>query len=332
VSDTIRKPLYPELLDGENTSEFPDVRGMGKNVSFLHHTHAENQNRRMRGSADRSKTNLFEVNLVEALVLYLVKNGYNGEKDIAVLTPYLAQLFLIKKALQKRFLVRIAEKDLDQLKRERLNDDSSQGAEEVFTYFINESLSKSVRVSTVDNFQGEEAKIIVLSLVRNSGSADIVDQPIGFVSSLNRINVMLSRAHYGMYIMGNANQLKLQSDMWSRVLATLEEKGLLGPAYDLTCQTHEDYHVSVKSAEEIYRTSPDGGCPRQCGARLPCGHVCPLTCHAYDAEHRITKCNAMCLRLRETCDHPCPARCGDVCPPCEVFVGSLTLKCGHEMS
>ncbi|KAJ8903393.1 hypothetical protein NDN08_004501 [Rhodosorus marinus] len=333
VSDTIRETLYPELLDGENTLEFPDVRGMGKNVFFLHHTHAENQHDRMSASSDRSKTNLFEVDLVEALVLYLVKNGYNGQKDIAVLTPYLAQLFLIKKALQRRIVVTLAEKDMDLLARERLDEDPSQGAQGVSTYFTNESLSQSVRVSTVDNFQGEEANIIVLSLVRNSGSPDVVDRPIGFVRNSNRINVMLSRARYGMYIMGNAYQLEFQSNMWSRILATLKEKGLLGAAYPLTCHTHKDYHVLVKSAEEFYRISPDGGCPRPCGVRLPsCGHICPLTCHAYDAEHRLTKCNAICLRLRETCDHSCPARCGEVCPPCQVFVGSLTLKCGHELS
>jgi len=331
ISDSIRDTLYPELLDGENTLEFPDVRGMGKNVFFLQHTHAENQYDRESVSTDKSKTNLFEVDLVEALVLYLVKNGYKGRNDIAVLTPYLAQLFLIKKALQRRLVVTLAERDLDLLAREHLDEDPNEGLEKGSTYLINEPLSECVRVSTVDNFQGEEANIIVLSLVRNSGSPDVVDRPIGFVRNLNRINVMLSRARYGMYIMGNAYQLEFQRDMWSRVLATLKEKGLLGEGYPLTCHTHKNYRVFVKSAEEFHRISPDGGCPRPCGVRLPCGHVCPLTCHAYDPEHRITKCNAACLRLRETCNHSCPARCGEDCPPCQVFVGSLTLKCGHEL-
>ncbi len=34
-------------------------------------------------------------------------------------------------------------------------------------------VGRAVRVATVDNFQGEEAKIIILSLTRNNSSGDI---------------------------------------------------------------------------------------------------------------------------------------------------------------
>ena len=48
---------------------------------------------------------------------------------------------------------------------------------------------KGVRVSTVDNFQGEENEIILLSLVRSN-----TDNKIGFLKMNNRICVALSRA------------------------------------------------------------------------------------------------------------------------------------------
>lgn len=52
-----RKTLYPYLEDHEVVSRYPDVRGMGKNMFFFHHTNAE-------GGADEesmSKYNTFEV-------------------------------------------------------------------------------------------------------------------------------------------------------------------------------------------------------------------------------------------------------------------------------
>ena len=48
---------------------------------------------------------------------------------------------------------------------------------------------KDVRVSSVDNFQGEENEIILLSLVRSN-----TDNEIGFLKMNNRICVALSRA------------------------------------------------------------------------------------------------------------------------------------------
>lgn len=37
-----------------------------------------------------------EAKLVAGLVLYLLKQGYTGQGDITVLTPYLGQLFVLK--------------------------------------------------------------------------------------------------------------------------------------------------------------------------------------------------------------------------------------------
>lgn len=50
---------------------------------------------------------------------------------------------------------------------------------------------KGVRVTVVDNFQGEENDIILLSLVRSNK-----ENKIGFLRTDNRICVALSRAKY----------------------------------------------------------------------------------------------------------------------------------------
>jgi helicase required for RNAi-mediated heterochromatin assembly 1 len=49
-----------------------------------------------------------------------------------------------------------------------------------------------VKITVLDNYQGEESKIILLSLVRNNNN-----DSIGFLGTENRICVALSRAKEG---------------------------------------------------------------------------------------------------------------------------------------
>ena len=53
-------------------------------------------------------------------------------------------------------------------------------------------------MSTVDNFQGEEADVVIVSLVRSNASGDI-----GFLKAPQRINVLLSRARSALVLIGN---------------------------------------------------------------------------------------------------------------------------------
>jgi superfamily I DNA and/or RNA helicase len=62
-----------------------------------------------------------------------------------------------------------------------------------------------VRITVVDNFQGEENDIILLSLVRSNKEARI-----GFLKIENRVCVALSRAKMGLYIIGKCWTSKLQ--------------------------------------------------------------------------------------------------------------------------
>jgi superfamily I DNA and/or RNA helicase len=48
-------------------------------------------------------------------------------------------------------------------------------------------------------YAGEEAKVVIISLVRCNSEGKA-----GFLSTTNRINVLLSRAQHGMYLIGNA--------------------------------------------------------------------------------------------------------------------------------
>lgn len=81
--------------------------------------------------------------------------------------------------------------------------------------------------------QGEESKIIILSLVRNNSKGKI-----GFLAMKNRINVLLSRAMHGMYILGNAESLRASSSsMWDSVLNELVTMDSLGTELEVILKT-----------------------------------------------------------------------------------------------
>ncbi len=68
-------------------SEYPNVLGMCHNTFFLDHDHLENQEVITKsgklsseaGGRVQSHFNQFEVEMIVALTLYLLKQGYKGE-------------------------------------------------------------------------------------------------------------------------------------------------------------------------------------------------------------------------------------------------------------
>jgi len=80
-----------------------------------------------------------------------------------------------------------------------------------------------MKIKVVDNYQGEESDIILLSLVRSNEEGTI-----GFLKSENRICVALSRAKYGLYIMGNMDNLYNSSNLWKKIKQTLVNQDSYG--------------------------------------------------------------------------------------------------------
>jgi hypothetical protein len=66
--------------------------------------------------------------------------------------------------------------------------------------------SHGVRIATIDNFQGEENQIIIVSLVRSNPK-----HIPGFLKVQNRVNVLLSRAKHAQYIIGNRETVRSSS-------------------------------------------------------------------------------------------------------------------------
>jgi DNA polymerase alpha-associated DNA helicase A len=68
---------------------------------------------------------------------------------------------------------------------------------------INEKYSYDLKISTVDNFQGQERAIIVISMVRSNDENDI-----GFMSEIRRMNVAITRCRKGLFIVGDSSTFR----------------------------------------------------------------------------------------------------------------------------
>lgn len=117
---------------------------------------------------EREGTNLS--NLDEArLVLHLFSSldeatkGLSKKSKVAVITPYLQQVVVIKRLFEATFGL---------------------------------SYNRFVEVSTVDSFQGKEANIVILSCVRAASRG----VGIGFLSDVQRMNVALTRAKDFLFV------------------------------------------------------------------------------------------------------------------------------------
>ncbi|KAG0698145.1 hypothetical protein DFH29DRAFT_943008 [Suillus ampliporus] len=333
ISSLIRNTLYPRLEDHELVRDYPPVRGIAKNVFFVTHSHRENE-----GAEDSaSKFNLYEVAMIRELVLYLLRQGcYSEEGDIVVLCAYLGQLAKLRDALANEVAIVIDERDQAAL-ADHEGDDENELSFGITIEHV--KVTRRVRLRTVDNYQGEEGRIVILSLVRNSGELDDemtalgfthgARPSIGFLKSENRTNVALSRAREGLFIFGNAANLSSRSRMWQHIIEELEGEEALGPALPIACHRHPETLEYVSKPGQLPQIAPDGGCMRPCDFRLNCGHMCPFKCHGDDQKHASVTCTQACTRLC-TRGHPCTKQCASPCGNCFFPEANVELPCGHS--
>ncbi|XP_038597724.1 regulator of nonsense transcripts 1-like, partial [Tachyglossus aculeatus] len=90
-------------------------------------------------------------------------------------------------------------------------------------------LYQEVEIASVNAFQGREKDFIILSCVRANEH-----QGIGFLNDPRRLNVALTRARYGVIIIGNPKALSKKS-LWNHLLNYYKEQKVLveGPLNNL---------------------------------------------------------------------------------------------------
>ncbi|GFN85330.1 nfx1-type Zinc finger-containing protein 1-like [Plakobranchus ocellatus] len=231
-----------------------------------------------------SKANEFEAKYVTKMCKYFLHQGYEPSQ-VTILTTYAGQVSSIMKTLP---------------------------------------FKSPVRATTVDNFQGEENDIIILSLVRSNEK-----NRVGFLKVENRVCVALSRAKKGLFVVGNLELLSSQSKLWNKILDTARLGGSVGNGLPVVCQNHPEKKPVLMFSPEDFDSRPEGGCGVPCQYILPCKHKCRLKCHGYDRHHESYLCKEPCIR---SCirGHRCQKECFEDCGDCTVRVLKLIPNCGHE--
>ncbi|KAJ4844697.1 hypothetical protein Tsubulata_020673 [Turnera subulata] len=131
----------------------------------------------------KSLKNTVEAAVVVDIVERLYKDFIRSKKEISigVISPYNAQVRVLQEKLEK--------------------------------YNSESNSNFSVKIGSVDGFQGGEKDVIILTTVRcNANGA------VGFVSNRQRSNVALTRARHCLWILGNEETLVRSRTVWKKLV------------------------------------------------------------------------------------------------------------------
>ncbi|XP_062420873.1 putative helicase mov-10-B.2 [Pungitius pungitius] len=173
---------------------------------------------------EKSSPSFFNVAEVEVLMDYVRKlletDGKKGlatisPRDIGIIAPYRKQVQKIRKALTK------VEKDF------KFKD------------------TKYLKVGSVEEFQGQERRVILVSTVRSSPDYLEMDKKfhLGFVKNEKRFNVAVTRAKALLIVVGNPRVLNTDAT-WARFIQYCRDEG----GYDGPEQVEEEKDVVERLA------------------------------------------------------------------------------------
>ncbi|KAK0201022.1 P-loop containing nucleoside triphosphate hydrolase protein [Desarmillaria ectypa] len=251
ISALVRHLTYPNLLDAPKTQDRPPIRGLRDNVVFINHSHLEDGCPQISDCHDlgsiSSKQNLFEGRMVHKIVKYLAQQGY-GSSQMVVLTPYLAQLHTLQRELKNEMDPVLNDLDSHELIRAGLLTPEE----------ANSRKRSFLRLATIDNYQGEESDIVVVSLTRSN-----LDHDIGFMSAPERVNVLLSRARDGLIMIGNSDtftQARKGKAVWQQLFAMLRDRGHMYDGLPVKCEQHPYWTALISTELQFEKDCPNGGC------------------------------------------------------------------------
>ncbi|KID73833.1 NFX1-type zinc finger-containing protein 1, partial [Metarhizium brunneum ARSEF 3297] len=254
IAALVRELSHPSLTDAPRTLGREHLRGLQNNVIFVSHSEQEFELGHVLEWRDfestKSKRNLFEAQMVVKCVQHLTQQGYSTER-IAVLTPYLGQLRLLIQEMLLHSDPQLSELDSQDLVRAGLTPPT-----------LVPTGRPHIRVSTIDNFQGDESDIVISSLTRSNSRRDI-----GFMASRERLNVLLSRARDGLILVGDAETFRespAKDSPWNQFIDSLVARGHMYDGLPTRCERHKINGAVPRNPEEFEKKCPGGGCRRPC--------------------------------------------------------------------
>jgi regulator of nonsense transcripts 1 len=163
-------------------------------------------------SSGTSYINSMEADMILKMLNHLLLQNIKLS-SIGIITPYKGQRIYLQ-----NFLAKALKLDLDSV--------------------------TSLEINSIDSFQGREKDFIILSTVRSSKTGGI-----GFLNNERRLNVALTRAKFGMVVLGNAVVLK-QNNFWNNLLYHFSIKKLLFEGNSIDSLTQSDMTFEKKFSLE----------------------------------------------------------------------------------
>ena len=136
-----------------------------------------------------SYCNIDECRAIAKLLAIFEQSGVAGS-SIGVISPYIGQVNLLNDGLQEM----------------------SNTSDDFFT---------NLEIDTVDAFQGREKDFIIFSCVRGNN-----EHKIGFLSDLTRMNVALTRAKFGLIVVGTASVFE-KNESWAKFIEYCQKLNVL---------------------------------------------------------------------------------------------------------
>lgn len=95
-------------------------------------------------------------------------------------------------------------------------------------------------------------------MTRSNGNGEI-----GFMSSPQRVNVMLSRARNALIMIGNANTFmssRKGKEVWIPLMEHLKTAQHIYDGFPVKCERHPDKKALLQTVKDFDLICPDGGC------------------------------------------------------------------------
>lgn len=87
---------------------------------------------------------------------------------------------------------------------------------------------------------------------------------IGFMKSLERLNVLTSRARNGLILIGNSETFihaRKGGAVWRKFFDHLKQNDHIYEGFPIKCEKHPDRTAVLSLPENFDTQCPDGGCP-----------------------------------------------------------------------
>ncbi|KAI0513697.1 hypothetical protein KFK09_009727 [Dendrobium nobile] len=161
----------------------------------------------------RSKKNMIEAAVAAQIVekLFKASERTNQKLSVGVVSPYTAQVFAINEKVGKKY--------------------------DLSNYF-------SVKVRSIDGFQGSEEDIIIFSTVRSNKTGSL-----GFLTNVQRTNVALTRAKHCLWILGNEATLSRHENIWSELIYDAKKRSCFHNADKDTDLSKTIFKACIESDE-----------------------------------------------------------------------------------